>query len=129
MFDTYRWHGTVSGISLYLEYSKALTSMLLVRVWRPVFALRLAYYWLRLRIIFKSRRQKEIAVEKWFESLAPVGQNPLETVSTYKTWASEFFVAFGLLVMVLTSSSGIDDTDFYGHLSNSSYAKVHPSSG
>lgn len=58
------------------------------RVFRPVFVLHFRYYWLRLRIIFKSRQEKELAVKNWFEELHPVGLNPFNTMTPYKTWAS-----------------------------------------
>jgi len=80
-----------------------------VRVFRPLFALRFRYFVLCLRVLFKSPQEKEKEVEKWFENMAPVGVNPFEAVTTYKTWAS------------------IDDSDFNGHLSNSSYAKTYDS--
>ena len=94
-----------------------------VRVFRPVFALRFRYYWLRLRILFKSSQVKELAVRNWFEELLPVGLNPFDAMTAYKTWTSEYLPslrAYGVLSVLI----GIDDSDFNGHLSNSSYAKV-----
>lgn len=61
----------------------------IVRVFRPLMYLRLQYYLLRLRIIFKPRIVKQVEVQKWLESLAPIGLNPLEATTTYHTWASE----------------------------------------
>ncbi|KIM86934.1 hypothetical protein PILCRDRAFT_815390 [Piloderma croceum F 1598] len=78
-----------------------------LRIFRPVYVFQFQYYLLHLRTIFKSRSAKERALQTWFESLAPVGINPFEAVNTYKTWAS------------------IDDSDWNGHLSNSSYAKTN----
>ncbi|KZP28434.1 hypothetical protein FIBSPDRAFT_1039559 [Athelia psychrophila] len=77
------------------------------RVFRPLVALQWRYYWLRLRIIFKSRKQKELAVGQWFEELLPVGLSPFDSLLSYKTRAT------------------LDDSDFNGHLSNSSYAKTY----
>lgn len=94
----------------------------LVRVFRPLFTLRFRYCVLCLRFLFKSRREKDNAVEKWFENMAPVGVNPFEAVTTYKTWASESTAA--ARGKADGFPKGIDDSDFNGHLSNSSYAKV-----
>lgn len=60
------------------------------RVFRPLVALQWRYYWLRLRIIFKSRKQKELAVGQWFEELLPVGLSPFDSLLSYKTRASEY---------------------------------------
>ncbi|THH30138.1 hypothetical protein EUX98_g4032 [Antrodiella citrinella] len=56
--------------------------------------------------MLKSKKQKQLAVEQFHESLAQVGKNPFDLVSTYRTWA------------------GPDDCDFNMHLSNSCYSKV-----
>ncbi|KAF8342468.1 hypothetical protein F5887DRAFT_974384 [Amanita rubescens] len=77
-----------------------------IRVFRPVFAIKLRHRWLNLRTALMSRQQKEIEEDVWMDRLCPVGQDPFETVVTY------------------TSSASIDDSDFNGHLSNSSYAKT-----
>ncbi|KAF8147820.1 hypothetical protein B0H34DRAFT_669212, partial [Crassisporium funariophilum] len=76
------------------------------RVFRPVFARRFQHLWLRIRMILQSPATKLRMEEKWLDSIAPVGQNPLKMVVPYKTWAS------------------LDDSDFNGHLSNSSYCKI-----
>ena len=60
-----------------------------VKVWRPVWKLRLQFFVLRLRCLFMSRRKTLECKEKWFEDLSPVGANPFERVTVYKTWASE----------------------------------------
>lgn len=57
-------------------------------MFRPVVALQWRYYWLRLRILFKSRKEKELAVGQWFESLLPVGLSPFDCLMSYKTRAS-----------------------------------------
>ncbi|KAF8978966.1 hypothetical protein BDQ17DRAFT_1382264 [Cyathus striatus] len=54
---------------------------------------------LKLSILFKSRKEK-------VDSVSPLGRNPLDMVVNYK------------------STAGLDDCDFYGHMSNSSYAKT-----
>ncbi|KAK2463910.1 hypothetical protein APHAL10511_004082 [Amanita phalloides] len=77
-----------------------------IRVLRPAFAIRLRHLWMRLRTVFMSRQQREKEEDRWLDGLCPVGQHPLDTVVSYQSWAS------------------IDDIDFYGHLSNSSYAKT-----
>ncbi|KAG6877912.1 hypothetical protein C0993_002398 [Termitomyces sp. T159_Od127] len=60
----------------------------------------------RLRNIFKSRAAKIQAEDEWLDSISPIGGDPLNYFVRYNTWAS------------------IDDSDFNGHLSNSSYAKT-----
>ncbi|KDQ50801.1 hypothetical protein JAAARDRAFT_41745 [Jaapia argillacea MUCL 33604] len=75
-------------------------------VFRPVFAMRFQHLSLGLRNLFKSKREKEIATERWLEGLAPVGADPFELTTIYPAYA------------------GIDDCDFNWHLSNSSYAKT-----
>jgi len=44
--------------------------------------------------------------DQWLDSISPVGAHPFSIIVPYKTWAS------------------LDDSDFNGHLSNSSYAKI-----
>ncbi|KAF7978178.1 hypothetical protein HWV62_1376 [Athelia sp. TMB] len=94
------------AIALFLVNFRSWPLMWHLRIFRPVFAVRFGWYWLRIRTLFMSKVAKRKAYETWFESLAPVGKNPLETVITY------------------TSRATIDDCDFNGHLSNSSYAKT-----
>ncbi|EGN91776.1 hypothetical protein SERLA73DRAFT_192050 [Serpula lacrymans var. lacrymans S7.3] len=77
-----------------------------VRIFRPVVYLRLQYYLLRLHLLFSSKEVKVKASNDWAESLSPVGAHPFEMTTVYKTWAS------------------LDESDFNGHLSNSSYAKT-----
>lgn len=36
-----------------------------------------------------SGAAKDKAYQEWFESLAPLGKNPFEAMTTYKTWTSE----------------------------------------
>ncbi|KAG6828966.1 hypothetical protein H0H92_006148 [Tricholoma furcatifolium] len=80
------------------------------RVFRPVFAIRFQHTLVQLRTIFKSKAEKIKAEDEWLDSISPVGGDPLNYVVRYNTWAS------------------IDDSDFNGHLSNSSYGKTLDSS-
>ncbi|KAJ7595317.1 hypothetical protein C8J56DRAFT_922086 [Mycena floridula] len=79
-----------------------------VKVWTPVFRIRIRYRLMRwkLYLFLKSSAERKRATEEWFDSITPIGQNPFESVVTYRSWAS------------------IDDSDFNLHLSNSSYAKT-----
>ncbi|PFH48797.1 hypothetical protein AMATHDRAFT_5480 [Amanita thiersii Skay4041] len=77
------------------------------RVFRPVFAIRFRHRLLKWRTMFLSRAAQDIEEDKWLDSICPVGEHPLDKVVSYTSWAS------------------IDDSDFNGHLSNSSYAKTY----
>ncbi|KAG6907549.1 hypothetical protein DXG01_008535 [Tephrocybe rancida] len=77
-----------------------------IRVFRPVFRIRFQHSLLRLQTIFKSKAGKIKAEDEWLDSISPVGGDPMNYVVRYNTWA------------------GLDDSDFNGHLSNSSYAKT-----
>ena len=61
-----------------------------IRVFRPVFVIKLQYRWLKLRTALMSQQQKEIEEDIWFDRLCPVGQDPFDTVVSYTSWASEF---------------------------------------
>ncbi|TFK37231.1 hypothetical protein BDQ12DRAFT_667169 [Crucibulum laeve] len=76
------------------------------RVFRPVFAIRIRYRLLRWSIMFKPKKVQDVAEDRWLDSITPIGANPFTMVVPYRSWAS------------------IDDSDFNGHLSNSSYAKT-----
>ncbi|KAF8805000.1 hypothetical protein BYT27DRAFT_7142973 [Phlegmacium glaucopus] len=76
------------------------------RVFRPVFALRLQHHWVSICSLFRSSSVKLKMSDDWWDSIAPIGDNPFTRVVTYKSWAS------------------LDESDFNGHLSNSSYAKT-----
>lgn len=65
-----------------------------IRVFRPVFAIKLRRHWLSLRTALMSRQRKEIEEDVWLDRLCPVGQDPFETVVTYTSWASEFLPSF-----------------------------------
>lgn len=61
-----------------------------IRVFRPVFAIKLRHRWLKLRTALMSRQQKETEEDIWLDRLCPVGQDPFDTVVSYTSWASEF---------------------------------------
>ncbi|KAF4585082.1 hypothetical protein EYR40_001918 [Pleurotus pulmonarius] len=77
-----------------------------VRVFQPVTNLRIKYRLFRLSLLFKSKQLKDKADADWWDSVSPIGCNPLQDTVTYTSWSS------------------IDDSDFNLHLSNSSYAKA-----
>ncbi|KAK1215052.1 hypothetical protein PQX77_022355 [Marasmius sp. AFHP31] len=77
-----------------------------VRVFRPLIYLYAERFLVALRTIFKTRKQKKLAVDRWLERRTPVGVNPVEWVGKFNSWAS------------------IDESDYNLHLSNSSYPKV-----
>ncbi|EPQ57428.1 hypothetical protein GLOTRDRAFT_58778 [Gloeophyllum trabeum ATCC 11539] len=78
------------------------------RVFRPVFALRLRYLWMRvkLRLSLKPSKVRKLEMDNWYGSLAPVGADPFDMTITYNAWA------------------GPEDCDFNLHLSNSCYPKI-----
>ncbi|KIJ93146.1 hypothetical protein K443DRAFT_684765 [Laccaria amethystina LaAM-08-1] len=76
------------------------------RIFRPVFKRRFELLSVRFWTALKTKAEKEKADARWLESITPVGEQPFSMVVPYKTWV------------------GIDDSDFNGHLSNSSYAKT-----
>lgn len=77
-----------------------------IRVFLPVLRLRLQYYLLRLRILFKPKELRAKILSDWGEGLCPIGANPFE------------------LVTIQHGCTTVDDADYNGHLSNSSYAKA-----
>ncbi|RXW19054.1 hypothetical protein EST38_g6814 [Candolleomyces aberdarensis] len=77
-----------------------------IRIWRPAIWLQVRHLFVKLRSSIYSKEKSQKIEDKWFESVSQLGGNPLDVTSHYKTWAS------------------IDDSDFNGHLSNSSYAKT-----
>ncbi|KAG6860221.1 hypothetical protein C0995_015618 [Termitomyces sp. Mi166 len=81
------------------KYIVFLLFMVNIRSW-PLHSL------VRLRNVFKSKIAKIRAEDKWLDSISSIGNDPLNYLVRYNTWAS------------------IDDSDFNGHLSNSSYAKT-----
>ncbi|RXW19049.1 hypothetical protein EST38_g6813 [Candolleomyces aberdarensis] len=77
-----------------------------IRIWRPAVWLRVRHWFINLRSSIYSKDKSQKIEDKWFESVAQLGGNPLDFTSHYKTWAS------------------VDESDFNGHLSNSSYPKT-----
>jgi hypothetical protein len=63
-----------------------------VRVFLPLVKLRLQQLVLRLqmRLRFFSREDQRAATIRWFESLLPIGKNPFEFETTYRSWVGEF---------------------------------------
>ncbi|KDR78068.1 hypothetical protein GALMADRAFT_245047 [Galerina marginata CBS 339.88] len=76
------------------------------RVFRPVYAIRLYHTWLRISGLVRSTAVKQKIEDQWLDSISPVGKHPLTMYVPYRSWAS------------------LDDSDFNGHLSNSSYPKI-----
>ncbi|KAF8636053.1 hypothetical protein AX17_003837 [Amanita inopinata Kibby_2008] len=77
-----------------------------IRIFRPVFSIRFQHRLLKLRTLFLPRSTRDVYEDRWLDTLCLIGQHPIKTTVLYKSWAS------------------IDDCDFNGHLSNSSYAKT-----
>jgi acyl-CoA thioesterase FadM len=77
-----------------------------IHVFLPLLRLRLQYYLLRFRILFKPKEVRAKILADWGEGLCPIGANPFELVVVHHGWTS------------------VDDADYNGHLSNSSYAKA-----
>lgn len=59
-----------------------------VRVFRPVFRLRLQYRLLRLKTFYKPRAVQIQAEDQWLDSISPVGAHPFNFATTYRSWAS-----------------------------------------
>ncbi|KAJ3997656.1 hypothetical protein F5050DRAFT_1750545 [Lentinula boryana] len=84
------------------------------RLFWPVTKIRLQYLIARMHSLWalsgtrgKARRQgMEMRMEKWLESITPVGAHPFEFETRYKSWVT------------------LDESDFNMHMSNSSYPKV-----
>ncbi|KAF9458260.1 hypothetical protein BDZ94DRAFT_1284916 [Collybia nuda] len=76
------------------------------RVFRPVFKIRIRYKLMQWRNMFRSRIAQVQAEDRWLDSITPIGADPFNLTISYNSWAS------------------VDDSDFNGHLSNSSYAKT-----
>jgi hypothetical protein len=76
----------------YLRWDVRITHFLhLVRVFLPVLRLRLQYYLLRLRIIFKPKKVREKIITDWGEDLCPIGANPFELMTVDHSWTSTFY--------------------------------------
>ncbi|KZP32714.1 hypothetical protein FIBSPDRAFT_916417 [Athelia psychrophila] len=80
-----------AAIGLILLNVRSWPLMWHLRVFRPVFALRLRWYLVRLRTVFKSQAAKDKIYQKWFEDLTPMGKNPFETVTSYKSWTTTHY--------------------------------------
>ncbi|KAH7907726.1 hypothetical protein BJ138DRAFT_1137428 [Hygrophoropsis aurantiaca] len=117
----YRWYSLVKRrhcISLYTRAFKLLVTLILLinmrswplvwhaRLFSPVIKIQLQYCALRAKHIFKPAKLRTMALNTWIEKLCPIGVDPFEFTTRFKGWTS------------------IDDVDFNGHLSNSSYAKT-----
>ncbi|KAF4623032.1 hypothetical protein D9613_002370 [Agrocybe pediades] len=76
------------------------------RIFRPVFRIRLEHLWIRIQMFFMSPLKAVKLEDRWLDSITPVGANPFSVVIPYRTQVA------------------LDDSDFNGHLSNSSYAKI-----
>lgn len=74
--------------------------------------------------MFSSKRVREKRIDEWLDSITPIGENPLDKVTVYKTRASEFSPYLWWPDESLLGAQAVDECDFNGHLSNSSYAKV-----
>lgn len=61
-----------------------------VRVFRPVFKIRGEYRWLLLRTMFCSKEVRDKKVDEWLDGRSPIGEDPLDKVSVYRTRASEY---------------------------------------
>jgi hypothetical protein len=119
----FAWHGERRVFKVHASLFNDIPTDL-VRIFRPAISIRFEYYVFRLRNLFASRSVLAKKKEGWLESITPIGANPFEHVIVYKTSASESILQSYHSSTVLKYRSGIDDSDFNGHLSNSSYAKV-----
>ena len=77
------WHSEYSSIAL----SGCFLTCLQARVFFPVLMLRLRWYMLQLRLLFKSKQVKRSAKAKWLGELRPIGLDPFEFVHVWKNWA------------------------------------------
>lgn len=94
------------AILLFLANVKSWPLMWHIRVFRPVFRIRGEYNLLLWRTMFHSKKARAKRIDDWLDARSPVGEDPFDMVTVYKTRAT------------------MDDSDFNGHLSNSSYAKT-----
>lgn len=116
------WHCECAILSPGLCYLTCLQ----VRVFNPVFAVRLRWYLLQLRLLFKSTQAKRSIKAKWLGELSPVGVDPLDFVHVWKNWACECMQLLCVCFSLITTTAALDDCDYNMHLSNSCYAKVRP---
>lgn len=102
----FAWHSEHTHVLVNVVLSNL---YFVVRVFKPVFNIRLRHLLMNLRTSFIhpfDKRAQAVAREKWLMSIAPVGTNPFDLLTVYRTRV------------------GLDDADYNGHLSNSSYPKV-----
>jgi hypothetical protein len=59
-----------------------------VRIFQPVFNMRFSHFLFRLKTFGQPAAVKEEEEMKWLDALSPIGENPLNKVTVYKTWAS-----------------------------------------
>lgn len=93
------WHCTLSfhpptKLSAFTQTYGPLTS---VRIFRPIYWLRLEYFRIRAACLFRSNATWNERRALFHETLCPVGQNPFDIHVRYKTWASEYFFPFSPL--------------------------------
>ncbi|KAF9447386.1 hypothetical protein P691DRAFT_706877 [Macrolepiota fuliginosa MF-IS2] len=93
-------------ILLFVVNAKSWPLMWHIRVFRPVFRIWFQHRLLLWRTMFCSRPVREKRIDEWLDSVSPIGEGPFDKVDVYKTRATT------------------DESDYNGHLSNSSYAKT-----
>lgn len=71
------------------------------RVFWPVTRIRLSYLWLRVRTLARSRKVKDIELEKWLDGISPIGSHPFQMVTTWKNYASTHCSRFPTFVAPL----------------------------
>ena len=74
-----------------------------VRVFYPVLTLRLRWYLLQFRLLFKSKQVKRTVKAKWLAELRPVGMDPLEFVHVWKNWASKSCTPSSTCIILITN--------------------------
>ncbi|TEB21684.1 hypothetical protein FA13DRAFT_1766607 [Coprinellus micaceus] len=80
----------------------------LLRIWRPALLRQFQHRMLKLRTMFYSKEKQIRLEDEWYNSITPIGAHPLVKEVSYR--------AMGQV--------SLDESDFNGHLSNSSYAKA-----
>jgi hypothetical protein len=72
-----------------------------VRVFRPVFRIRLQHKWMQWRNMFKSRPAQVLAEDKWLDSITPVGADPFNLTIPYRSFASKSVLPSNLVFLVI----------------------------
>ncbi|TEB27137.1 hypothetical protein FA13DRAFT_960169 [Coprinellus micaceus] len=115
VLDVSRIVGLLRGIPTALKYLVMFVFLLNIkswplgwhfRIWRPALLRQFQHRMLKLRTMFYSKEKQIRLEDEWYNSITPIGAHPLEKEVSYRAWAS------------------LDESDFNGHLSNSSYAKT-----